>query len=244
MSAATSSSIRRRHHALLAAIVAAIALSGCSQLTEKPILVSHRAQGFGVVGENLVENVPLPLLEGVGVEIDIRGDGDREFELGHNVPEGETLEEALTAIENAWTDDMAGLPVFLDIANDAGDRVSRGMLPYLDERLVDSPLKDLIFVVESANEETMSRLDEQRQNLTIDLDVRLSLTYWTIVSRTAPRWLDYVTGHQGEIGHFTHPKPLLLFGADSRASWRQAREMDAEVYAVIVDHPRRWMGEE
>lgn len=220
-----------------------LAAFGCQPLGDKPLIISHRAQGFGAVGENLVENVPLALEEGFGVEIDLRGDGERRFELGHNFPEGDNLEDTIVAIEEAWTDDMAGLPFFLDIANDAGDQVSREMLPYLDERLADSPVKDLILIVESANEETLARMDEQRLQLETPLDVRLSLTYWTIVSRTAPRWLDYVTGHQGEIGRFTHPKPLLLFGVDSRASWRQARTMEADVYGVIVDHPRRWAGD-
>jgi hypothetical protein len=67
-------------------------MGGCDQ-DPRPLIISHRAHGVaGVFEENKASNVPLLIADGFGVEIDIRADGERPFELGHNGPQGENLD--------------------------------------------------------------------------------------------------------------------------------------------------------
>ena len=68
----------------ISATAIAVSLSGFACLDgQEPIIIAHRAQGVGLPGQNIPENVPLAFASGFGAEIDVRGDGEKLIELGH-----------------------------------------------------------------------------------------------------------------------------------------------------------------
>lgn len=215
-----------------------LASSACTH-EQRPLIIAHRAQGVGEHGENVVGNVPKCFEEGFGAEIDVRGDGELDFELGHLEPQGHDLAEVLGAIDAGWESDWAGLVLIVDIANDGGDRVSGGLMQFLHERVMQTKLEQLRFVVQSSNEETLDRLIAHNADLPVALDVRFATTYWTAPEYTPPDRLDLVTANAKELGDLPYPKPVMLFGVESRAVYRSVAASTSDVYAVITDHPRR-----
>jgi|GEM_PF-2135861 len=214
--------------------------AGCAP-TSHPI-IAHRAQGLGLGGENEVANIVPALDAGFGVEIDIRGDGALPFELGHNAPEGETLDDALDAIDEAWRDDFVGLPFVLDIADDEQDRVSNELVAHLLDRVEGTDLARLDWIVQSSNETALGRLQAAWAAAETDVDVGFGLTLWTTIEYAVPSWVDYVVTNVNEVPSWPHPKPLILFGVADRSSYRQLQNSPSDVAAILTDHPRRVKG--
>lgn len=211
---------------------------GCGR-AQDPLIVAHRAQGVGPPGENMVANAAAALQAGFGVELDIRGDGELRFELGHLSPSGQTLGDALTAVEAGWDPDMAGQLLVLDIANDRGDQVSGELLEYLRFRLEGSPLRALHFIVQSSTVESLARLFASLDPEVTPLTVSFAMTYWSSPEYTLPDWVDLLSTSVREMGGYPYPRPLLLFGVEERAAYRAAVNAPGEVFALITDHPRR-----
>lgn len=220
------------------AALALLCTAACAA-EQHPLIVAHRAQGVGEHGENIVANVPRCFEAGFGVEIDVRGDGELDFELGHLEPQGEDLAAALDALEDAWELDWSGRVLVIDVANDGGNRVSDGLMGFLNERIAATKLDQLRIVIQSSNEATLDRMSAHFQDTGAALDVRFATTYWTTPEYTPPGVVDLVTANAKELGSMPYPKPMMLFGVESRAVYRDAVSSDSEVYAVITDHPRR-----
>jgi hypothetical protein len=216
----------------------AFALSGCAA-DASLIVIGHRAQGVGETGENLAANVPLLFDAGFGAEVDIRGDGRRPFALGHFGPGEESLDDVLDRLETAWQPQYAGQTLVLDIANDRSDAVSNNLVAYLDGRVAGSPLEDVVFIVQSSNLQSLARLQGAYVQRASSLDVLFALTYWISNEYSTPSWVDLVTGNVSAFGELAHPKPVMLFGVESRASYRRAAESRNDVIGVITNHPRR-----
>lgn len=224
--------------ALALSLVVASAVSACAH-EQYPLVIAHRAQGVGEHGENIVANVPKCFAAGFGAEIDVRGDGELDFELGHMEPQGHDLAEALEAIDQEWEYEFEGRVLIVDVANDGGDRVSDGLVRFLHEAVPGTSLTKLRFVIQSSNEETLDRMIAHYREEPEPLDIRFATTYWTSPELTPPDWLDLVTANAKEIGELPQPKPLMLFGVESRAMYRNVARSSSDVYAVITDHPRR-----
>lgn len=214
------------------------ALAACTH-EQHPLIIAHRAQGVGEHGESVVENVAKCFEAGFGAEIDVRGDGELDFELGHLEPQGHDLAEVFAAIDAAWELDFVGRVLVIDIANDGGNRVSDGLMTFLHKAVEQTKLEQLRFVIQSSNEETLDRLLAHHADAGGALDVRFATTYWTAPEYTPPDGLDLVTANAKEIGDLPYPKPLMLFGVESRAMYRNVEMSASDVYAVITDHPRR-----
>jgi hypothetical protein len=214
-------------------------MGGCDQ-DPRPLIISHRAHGVaGVFEENKASNVPLLIADGFGVEIDIRADGERPFELGHNGPQGENLDDVLTSIEERWTDDMAGRLLVLDVSDDEDDGITRGLIPYLEERIPGSVLAELVFIVQVSQEPSLLAMKVQADERDLPFDVRFAFTQWIAPEYTVPEWVDYLVGNINEMPTYPFPKPLILFGVQSRSSYEQVVNHPAEVFGVLTDHPRR-----
>lgn len=212
-------------------------VAGCDP--PRPAIIAHRSQGVGEPGENKVANMPLVLEAGFGLELDVRADGVLPFELGHNSPEGETLDEALDAIEAAWQPSFAGLPLVVDIADDDRDRVTETLVPHLLERIEGSELRDLGWILQNSSETSLGRLQAAYAAADTDVELKFGLTLWTVVEYSIPSWVDYVVTNVNELPSWPHPKPLILFGVASRASYEQVESSASEVAGVLTDHPRR-----
>jgi hypothetical protein len=212
--------------------------SGCAAGGEV-VVIGHRAQGIGASEENRAANVPHLLDAGFGSEIDIRGDGALPFELGHFGPNGDTLEGVLAAIEAAWQPQWQGRWLVLDIANDRGDEVSNNLINYLYERVPSTRLEDIRVVVQSSNEQSLARMQSAHVTRGESLDIRFALTYWISTEYTTASWVDLVAGNVSAFGELNHPKPVILFGVETRASFRRALESRNDVIGVITNHPRR-----
>ena len=203
------------------------------------IIIGHRAQGVGEPGENLAANVPLLFAAGFGAEVDIRGDGKRPFELGHFGPSGESLDDVFIGLEAAWTPIFAGQTLVLDIANDRRDLVSNNLIGFLENRVAGTSLDAIVFVVQSSNIQSLARLQGSYVQSGSTLDVRFALTYWISTEYSTASWINLVVGNVAAFGELSHPKPVLLFGVESRASYRRAVESRNDVIGVITNHPRR-----
>lgn len=202
-------------------------------------IVGHRAQGVGDTEENRAANVPRLFAEGFGAEIDIRGDGARDFELGHFSPNGDTLGDVFDVLEDTWQPEFAGTVLLLDIANDHADTVSNTLIDFLYDRVPGTPLEALQLIVQSSNIESLARLHGASLHRTGELDLLFALTYWLSTEYTTASWIDLVTGNVSSFGELRHPKPVVLFGVETRSSYRRAIESRAEVIGVITNHPRR-----
>ena len=215
-----------------------VCIAGCAP---EPALfiVAHRAHGIGSVEENRADNV-VPLFEaGFGVEVDIRGDGEEPFALGHFGPNGDTLGDVLDEIEAAWQPQWVDRVLFADIANDRADAVSNGLVNFLVDRLDGSAIAGLQIIVQSSNIQSLARLQGAYVQRGSPHDIRFALTYWISTEHTTPSWIDLVTGNVSAFGELPHPKPVVLFGVETRAAYRRVRELRSDVIGVISDHPRR-----
>lgn len=220
-------------------LVVSAALAGCDQ-APRPRIISHRAHGVaGVFEENKASNVPALMTNGFGVEIDIRADGERPFELGHNGPQGENLEDVLTSLEDVWTDELAGQILVLDISNDDDDGITRRLIPYLEERVPGTVLEELDFIVQVSQEPSLLAMRVQADDRDLPFSIRFALTQWIAPEYTVPEWVDFLVGNINEMPTYPFPKPLILFGVQSRSSYEQVVNHPAEVFGVLTDHPRR-----
>ena len=215
-----------------------LAASGCAAGGEV-VVIGHRAQGIGSSGENRALNVPHLFDAGFGAEIDIRGDGELQFELGHFTANGDSLEGALGGIQAAWRLDWQGRWLVLDIANDRGDQVSNNLINYLYQRVPGTDLEGVRLVVQSSNEQSLARMQSAHVTRGELLDIRFALTYWVSTEYTTASWVDLVAGNVSAFGELSHPKPVVLFGVETRASFRRALESRNDVVGVITNHPRR-----
>ena len=206
---------------------------------KKPRIIAHRALGIGDVGENRPRNVARLMSAGFGVEIDIRGDGRRPFTLGHLSPNGHTLREVFDEILAVWKPSFAGRILVLDVSNDSGDQVSDGIIDFLYEEMLGTELEQLEVIIQSSNEETLARMREAQRQESSRLRISLAITYWIAPEYTTAYWIDLVSTNVREIGSLPHPKPLLLFGIDTRASYREAVDSRNTVVGLLTDHPRR-----
>ena len=223
---------------MLGVITVYLSITGCGG-EQRPNIIAHRAQGVGTHGENIVENVSLCFEAGFGAEIDIRGDGSLEMELGHLEPNGRDLGEVFKTLRSAWEPGFAGRILVIDVANDGGNRVSDGLIRYLHERVPGTELATLRFIIQSSNEESLDRLQAHFDDEPEKLDIAFATTYWTAPELTPPDGLDLVTTHAKELGDAPYPKPVMLFGVESRSVYRSAVRSASEIHAVITDHPRR-----
>lgn len=219
--------------ALLALVLGACVGDG------RPIIIAHRAQGVGPDGENLPANVPLVFAAGFGAEVDVRGDGARPFELGHLAPNGHDLHEVFAAVAAAWRPDFAGRVLVIDVSDDTGDAVSNGLIDAIYADVAGTELEALQLIVESSNDETLSRMVALQSRRAPALPIRFAQTYWHAPEYTTAAWVDLVATSVTELGEFAHPKPLLLFNVETRNAYRDALTSHSEVFAVITDHPRR-----
>jgi len=213
-------------------------LAACSA-QPSVFIVGHRALGLGVSEENRAANVEGLFRAGFGAEIDIRGDGEAPFTLGHLRSNGDTLAEVFDRLEAAWDPSFAEQVLLLDIANDQDDTVSNDLISYLFGRVGGSVLTDLPIIVQSSNIESLARLQGAYRQRGGGLQLRFALTYWLSTEYTTPGWIDLVTGNVSSMGEMPHPKPVALFGVDTRASFRRAVESRNDVIGVITNHPRR-----
>ena len=214
-------------------------LMACETPGPDPLIIAHRAQGVEGTGENEIGDTVRALREDFGVEIDIRGDGEDRYELGHNLPEGRTLNDALDAVQRAWDDDFESLPFIIDIANDKDDVVSDTLSKWLIKRVEGNVLEKLDFIVQSSNEESLARMRTSWKDADTDVEIRFGMTLWTVVEYTTPRWLDFVVTNVSELPSWRHPTPLILFGVASRSSYERVENSQSEIFAVLTDHPRR-----
>jgi hypothetical protein len=219
-------------------VILLLSLVGCAADGDL-IVIGHRAQGVGETGENLAANVPLLFDAGFGAEVDVRGDGSRPFTLGHFGPGDDTLDDVLDRVEETWQPHYAGRYLVLDIANDRSDAVSNNLIAYLDGRITGTPLEEVVFVVQSSNLQSLARLQGAYVQRASSLGVLFALTYWISTEYSTASWVDLVTGNVAAFGEMMHPKPVLLFGVETRASYRRAAESRNNVIGVITNHPRR-----
>jgi len=215
----------------------ATGLGAC--VDDMPPIIAHRALGVGDEAENLPANVPLALAAGFGAEVDIRGDGARPFELGHLRPNGHTLPEVFAELRAAWQPSFAGKMLILDVSNDEDFAVTDGLIGLVYAEIPGTELEALELVVEAANLEMLQRLRTFHDARSPRLNIRFALTYWYATEYTVPDWVDIVVANVSELPEFAHPKPLLIFGVESRNTLRQALMTHSRVLGVITDHPRR-----
>lgn len=204
-----------------------------------PFIIAHRAQGVHSPGENLLQNVVPVLRGGFGVELDVRGDGVKELELGHLEPSGESLDQALQEILENWHRDFAGLPLVIDIANDSGNKVSDILIERLHQRTANTQLSKLHLVIQTSSRHSIASMETEREKNYPGLQLDFALTYWASPQYTTIPEVDHLTTNVTEVGNLPYPKTLLLFGLESRAKMRQAQQCQSEVFGLLTDHPRR-----
>jgi hypothetical protein len=207
---------------------------------EKPAIIAHRALGVGEDVENLPANVPRAFALGFGAEVDVRGDGDRPYELGHLGPNGHDLFEVFAAIRAAWDPAWAGLILIIDVADDENDVVSSTLVDVIHDEVLGTELASLTIIVQSSTIESLTRLRtrwDARPGPRLPL--LFAMTYWYSPEYTQPLWVDAVAANIAELGDFRHPKPILVFGADTRNGIRRALTSRSEILGIVSDHPRR-----
>ena len=189
-------------------VVFSFLLSACGSV-QNPIIIAHRATGLGAKGENQVSNVAPLMSAGFGVEIDIRADGDLQFELGHFAPQGGTLLEVLDALKADWEPGFEGKVLVIDVVNDQSDLISSKLMTFLDEQVSGTELEDLAFIVQSSSLQSLIRLRATR-GADSALDIRMALTYFAVQDYTVSE-CDLVTTPAAELGDFRYP--LRLFSS-------------------------------
>lgn len=221
------------------ALLLAAVLAACVP-DERPVIIAHRGLGVGEDGENIPANAPCAFALEFGVEFDVRGDGARPFELGHLAPNGHDLYEVFAAIRAEWQPSWAGRVLIIDVSDDTGDVVSNGLIDLIYDEIAGTEQASLDIIVESSTIDSLARLRAYHDARPEPrLALRFAMTYWYSPEYTQPPWIDLVAANVTEIGDFAHPKPLLLFGAETRNTLRQALTSRSDVFGIVTDHPRR-----
>lgn len=213
-------------------------LSGCGE-QHAPQIIAHRAQGVGEPGENLPGNVPLALAQGFGAEVDLRGDGDTALALGHLAPNGHDLAELLDVLQKQWQEDFAGKLLVLDVANDSDARVSATLTDSLLDRVTGTELAQLHYIVQSSTWDSLAHMHSLYVARRSEVKMGFAMTFWWSPEYTVPGWVDYVTTNVSELGDYPHPRPVLLFGVETRSSFRISQRAQSQIDGLITDHPRR-----
>ena len=206
----------------------------------EPIKVfSHRARGIGSNDENNPENALLALAEFDGVEVDIRGDGPDQYSLGHFRPNEHTLEELLILTKNNWQSEFVGKYLLLDIANDSGQHVSDSLIDDLIEMIGNSNLNQLKYIILASVENILVRCQTRYRGLESLASIEFAMTYFSVTSFTPPDQANFVLTNVSELPDNLLPKPVILFGVESRQTFMQSRANNNEVFGLVSDHPRR-----
>lgn len=216
--------------------------------TNDPAVIAHRALG---IEEGADENQPglaLAALEaGFGAELDLRLDGEgcggdpsraaEEgcFDLGHSAPNGHTLAEVVPLLSELSASGNPRPPLLLDIVNDPDRAVSLQLLRYLAANAPEGyPL-----LVQSSSTDAVAILVGERDQIVIDHDVQLGVTYFADPEFTVPDFVDFVVVNIAELPPVPMPVPVAAYGVASASSWKSALYAPSEVRWVITDFPTR-----
>ncbi len=202
-------------------------------------IIAHRAQGIGEHGENIATNVQPLMMAGFGVEVDIRADGTRTFELGHFSANGYNLEDVLQDILDKWQPELESSTLVLDISDDTLKGVSTNLLQFLYAFTAGNQLETLHYIIQSSTEDSLARMEQTHVLLGGTLNIQFMQTYWITPAFTPALWLDFLGVNLREIGEFRYPKPFFVFDVNTRASFRRVGELRSDVAGIITNHPRR-----